>query len=89
MTFSPNDWNGYVIFLPLKYSLTIVYLAFAPIRAPRPKHFSTRVARGLHEGTLLPLFFASYHILLSYGETPSYPNKRVVRSFNLPYVALL
>ena len=27
--------------------------------------------------------------LLSYGETPSYPNKRVVRSFNLPYVALL
>ena len=31
----------------------------------------------------------SHFHLLSYGETPSYLNKRVVRSFNLPYIALL
>ena len=29
-----NAWNSYVIFLPLKFSLTIVYLTFAPIKAP-------------------------------------------------------
>ena len=28
-------------------------------------------------------------LLVLYEETPSYLNKRVVRSFNLPYVALL
>ena len=84
MTFSPNAWNSYVVFLPLKFSLTIIYLAFAPIRAPQPEHFSAQVARGLHEGAQPPRFF-----LLSYGETPSYLNKRVVRSFNLPYIALL
>ena len=50
-------------FLPLKFSLTIVYLAFAPIRAPRPKHFSAWVARGLNEGALLPLFFVYYHMV--------------------------
>ena len=31
----------------------------------------------------------SLFCLLSYGETPSYLNKRVVHSFSLPYVALL
>ena len=79
-----NAWNSYVIF-SLKFSLTIVYLTFAPIKAPRPETLLARVARGLHEGALLPLFFR----LLLYGETPSYANKRIVRSFNLPYVALL
>ena len=61
-TFSPTLGTA-VIFLPLKFSLTIVYLAFAPIRAPRPEHFSARVARGLNEGALLPLFFVYYHMV--------------------------
>ena len=63
MTFSPNAWNSYVIFLPVIFSLTVVYLAFAPIRAPQPEHFSARVTRGLHEGALLPLFFVYYHMV--------------------------
>ena len=62
-TFSPNAWNSYAIFLPLNFSLTIVYLAFAPIRAPRPEHFLARGTQGLHEGTLLPLFLVYYHMV--------------------------
>ena len=59
MPFSPNAWNSYVIF-SLSFSLTIVYLAFAPIRAPRLEHFLAWVAWGLHEGALPPLFFVYY-----------------------------
>jgi len=35
-------------FLCLSFSFTIVYLANAPTKAPRPEHFSARSARGLH-----------------------------------------
>ena len=50
-------------FLPLNFILTIVYLAFASKRAPRPEHFLAWVARGLYEGALLPLFFVCYHMV--------------------------
>ena len=82
--FSLNAWNNYVIF-PLNFSLTIVYLAYAPIKAPRPEHFF-----GLgRSGAPLGYTTASLFCLLSYGEIPSNPTKRIVCSFNLPYVALL
>ena len=81
-----NTWNSEHLrrFFPLKFSLTIVYLTFAPIKAPRPEYFRPGSLRGSTR--------VHYHLsfrLLSYGNTPSYLNKRVVRSFNLPYVALL
>ena len=50
-------------FLPLNFSLIIVYLAFAPIRASRLEHYLAWVAQELHEGTLLPLFFVYYHLV--------------------------
>ena len=46
-----------MLFLPLKFSLTIVYLAFAPIKSAPTRTLLARVAWGLHEGALLPLFF--------------------------------
>ena len=70
---------------PLSFSLTIVYLAYAPIRAPRPEHSFGPGRSGAPLGyTTMSLF-----CLLSYGEIPSYPTKRIVCSFHLPYVALL
>jgi len=74
-------------FLFLSFSLTFVYLANAPIKAPQPEHFSARGARGLYYPYVL--FFTLSTLLLSYGETPSYPNKRAIHSFDLPYIALL
>ena len=85
MTSSPNAWNNYVVSLPLTFSLTNVYLAYAPIKAPRPEHFFGPGRSGAPlGGTTSPLF-----CLLLYGEFPSYPIKRVVCSFILPYIALL
>ena len=40
-----NAWNSYVIF-SVSFSLTIVYLTFAPIKAPRPEHFWPVSLRG-------------------------------------------
>ena len=52
-----------LFFLPLNFSITIDYLVFAPIRAPRPEHFLAWVTRGYHVGALPPLFFVYYHMV--------------------------
>ena len=72
-------------FLPLKFSLTIVYLVFAPIRAPRPEHFFQPGALG---GSTRGHYYLFVLLINHMREIPSYPIERVVRSFKLPYVTL-
>jgi hypothetical protein len=84
MPLSLNARNSYVTF-PLSFSLTIVYLAYAPIRTPRPENSFGPGRSGAPLGCTTTSLFC----LLSYGEIPSYPTKRIACSFNLPYVALL
>ena len=68
-----------LFFLSLSFSFTIVYLANAPIRAPRPEHFLARGARGAP----LPLCFVfTLNTLFHMEKTPSYPNRRAVHSFD-------
>ena len=65
-------------FLFLSFSLTFVYLAKAPIKAPRPEHFLARGALGLHQGALLPLYFVFTlsTLVLSYGEYSFLPEQK-------------
>ena len=76
-------WNSYVVSSPKIQSyhclLNVCSYKSAPTQHFRPG--SLGGSTGVH-------YYLSFR-LLSYGKTPSYPNKRVVHSFKLPYVALL
>ena len=84
MPFSPNAWNNYVAFSPKFQSYHCL------LNVCSYKSTPTQTLFGLgHSGAPLGGTTTSLFCLLSYGEIPSYPIKRGVRSFNFPYVALL
>ena len=70
---SPKIQSYHCLLSVCSYKSTLTQTLFGPGCSGAPLGYTT----------------TSLFCLLSYGETPSYPNKRVVRSFNLPYVALL
>ena len=79
ITFSPTRGNSDVI-SSHKIQSYQFYLMFAPIKVPRPEHFRL----GSLGGSMGVHYHLSFH-LLSYGKTPSYPNKRVVHSFKIAF----
>ena len=85
MTLSLNAWNSYVIFSSPKFQS---YHYLLSVRSCRSTPTRTLFGSG-RSGAPLGGTTTSLFCLLSYGEIPSYPTKRVVCSFNLPYVALL
>ena len=72
--FSSHNFQSYHCLLSVcSYKSTPTRTLFGPGHSGAPRGCTT----------------TSLFLLLSHGEAPSYLNKRVVRSFNLPYVALL
>ena len=70
---SPKIQSYHCLLSVCSYKSTLTQTLFGPGHSGAPRGCTT----------------TSLFRLLSHGEAPSYPNKRVVHSFNLPYVALL